>query len=644
VKWGVRPLNRFRQLCRREARPSLVGSASVRRVALACFVGALLLGGIVSGAVVERAYQQTHSTLERETATQAAAIAATLANEPAFPPAGSTLLTASAGSGDSRFELLGSDGGVLVDSKPQTGGPLNQLESPEIRQAATTGSGAANRAVGDDEALVSAARVGSGVAPRGYVRISRPLAAERQLVSEVARTAALATLATALGALVIGWRLSRTATDRLDRLAQAAEALARGDRLPPASGDREGPAEMVRLARSLVDIGERLQTTTRDVTTERGTLAAVLAEMADGVLVMNAAGQIVLANPAADRILGLSETGHPARGRSYIEALRDHDLIQLVRGRLLSPNPTSAAPVLDVGPNARREESDGPAYFEIGLPRRFLRVQVGRLGDGRGLIVLQDLTEIRRAETVRRDFVANVSHELRTPLASLKALVETLQDGALEDASVAHDFLGRMDVEIDGLTQLVRELLDLSRIEAGRLTMQRESVDVATLLERAAGRLRAQADRAGLTLAVSAPPGLPAVRADAERLIQALINLIHNAVKFTPPGGRIELRGQGGRQRSDGSHELLPLGEPGPAPTHVIISVVDTGVGIAPEDLPRIFERFYKADKARSGGGTGLGLAIVKHIVEAHGGKVWAEAASGAGTAFRIAIPAEGRW
>ena len=624
-----------------------LGPRAVRQSAVVAFLATFLVAGLVAGLVALEAARAEQRTLERDTSAEVAAIAATLVAEPSLPPPSTQLFAASVGSRGSRLELISPDGRVLFDSSPQSGGRLNQLESPEIARALRDGSGTAVRAMGGVEAFVSAERIGGTDAPRGYIRISRPLAVGQQLGS-LARAAVLASFAAGLSALIVIWRSSRLEADRLDRLARTAESLAAGER-PPTSGLAEEPAAVTRLARALADIGERLQATTRDMTTERGTLAAILAGMADGVLVVDASGQIVLANPAADRILGANRSGHTVSGRTYIEALRDHDLIQLVREHLLAgrtslPVRSTPAPADAAGKGTGGTGDDEPVYLEIGLPRRFLRVQMTGLGADRGLIVLQDLTEIRRAETVRREFVANVSHELRTPLASLKALVETLQDGALEDASVARDFLGRMDVEIDGLTQLVRELLDLSRIEAGRLTMRLERIDAATLLDRAAERLRAQADRAGLTLVMSVASDLPPVQADMERLVQALINLIHNAVKFTPPGGMIEVRGQGGRQRSDGSYELLPPNEPGPAPTHVILSIADSGVGIAPEDLSRIFERFYKADKARSGGGTGLGLAIVKHIVEAHGGRIWAESAADAGTTFRIALPAQSRW
>jgi two-component system phosphate regulon sensor histidine kinase PhoR len=227
---------------------------------------------------------------------------------------------------------------------------------------------------------------------------------------------------------------------------------------------------------------------------------------------------------------------------------------------------------------------------------------------------------VRRLETVRRDFISNISHELRTPLASLKALADTLRDGALEDPPAAQRFLDRMEVEVDALTQMVQELLELSRIESGQVGFEMAQVPVVNVVRPPVERLRPQAERADLQLSVDLAPDLPPVLADAERMQQVITNLVHNAIKFTPPGGEVAISATAGE------------GE-------VIISVRDTGVGIPADDLPRIFERFYKADRARSGGGTGLGLAIAKHIVLAHGGRIWAESVEGRGSTFYVALP-----
>jgi two-component system phosphate regulon sensor histidine kinase PhoR len=237
------------------------------------------------------------------------------------------------------------------------------------------------------------------------------------------------------------------------------------------------------------------------------------------------------------------------------------------------------------------------------------------------LVILQDLTHVRRLETVRRDFISNISHELRTPLAGLKALVETLRDGALQDPPAARRFLSRMDAEVDALTQMVQELLTLSRIESGKAPLRLSPTSVDEIVLPPIERLRPQAEREELLINSFLPTGLPQVLADVERARQVVSNLVHNAIKFTPGGGVITVAAQ-----LDGKQ--------------VVISVEDSGVGIPLKDLPRIFERFYKADRARSGGGTGLGLAIARHIVQGHGGRIWVESVEGQGSKFYFSLPA----
>jgi two-component system phosphate regulon sensor histidine kinase PhoR len=221
---------------------------------------------------------------------------------------------------------------------------------------------------------------------------------------------------------------------------------------------------------------------------------------------------------------------------------------------------------------------------------------------------------------VRREFVANVSHELRTPLASIRAVVETLEAGAIDDPEVATDFLGRIVGEVDRLTGLVGELLELGRLESGRMPLRLAPVEPGLLIRAGAERLRPQIDRSGLALELEIPADLPSVSADEGRIEQVLLNLVHNAIKFTPSGGRITISARAGA----GGVEFR---------------VEDTGSGIPEAELDRVFERFYKSDKARRSEGSGLGLAIAKHIVMAHGGTIRAERAPGGGAALIFTLP-----
>jgi two-component system, OmpR family, phosphate regulon sensor histidine kinase PhoR len=263
------------------------------------------------------------------------------------------------------------------------------------------------------------------------------------------------------------------------------------------------------------------------------------------------------------------------------------------------------------------------------------------------VLAVEDLTELRRLETVRRDFVSHVSHELRTPLAALKLLSETLTGAVESDPPAARDFARRIGGEIDHLAQMVAELLELSRIESGKVRLNLEPTDLAGVAEVALQRMRPLADERGVSLGIEMPPDLPDALADAARIGEVLVNLLHNGLKYTPAGGTVTVSAE---VVGDDGGQMLAA------------HVRDTGVGIADDDLPRVFERFFKVDRARTrdaepaaagvdaGGGlapeqqraasgTGLGLAIARHLVELHGGRIWAESALGRGSIFTFTLP-----
>jgi two-component system phosphate regulon sensor histidine kinase PhoR len=331
---------------------------------------------------------------------------------------------------------------------------------------------------------------------------------------------------------------------------------------------------------------------------ERSRLATVLDQITDGVLIADAHGLIQFANPAAGRLF---QFVHPL-GHSIVEVVRNHQLVEAWR---------------------RCQQAGQMQSESVEVPTRHQFLQLVVIPDQHtsgSLLLVQDLTRLRRLETVRRDFVSNLSHELRTPLASLRALAETLQDGALDDPPAALRFVDQIQVEVDALTQMVNELLELSKIESGRFALDRSPVAAYDLLASASQRMQLQAERANLVLRVECANDLPTVQIDAQRLEQVLVNLIHNSVKFTRPGGEIVLFAE-------------------PDEGSVRFAVRDTGLGIPADEVPRIFERFYRVDRSRAGNGTGLGLSIAKHIVEAHGGRIWAESREGAGSTFYFTIP-----
>lgn len=331
---------------------------------------------------------------------------------------------------------------------------------------------------------------------------------------------------------------------------------------------------------------------------ERSRLATVLDQITDGVLIADAQGLIQFANPAAGRLF---QFANPIN-HSIAEVVRHHQLVEAWR---------------------RCQQTRQMQSESVEVPTRHQFLQLVVIPDQHtsgSLLLVQDLTRIRRLETVRRDFVSNLSHELRTPLASLRALAETLQEGALDDPPAARRFVDQIQIEVDALTQMANELLELSKIESGRFSLSLTPAAPGDLLSSAARRMQVQAERAHITLRVECADNLPSVEVDSQRLEQVLVNLIHNAVKFTRPGGEVTLLAE-------------PVGG------EVQFAVRDTGVGIPADEVSRIFERFYRVDKSRTGSGTGLGLSIGKHIVEAHKGKIWAESVEGQGSTFFFSIP-----
>jgi two-component system phosphate regulon sensor histidine kinase PhoR len=313
-------------------------------------------------------------------------------------------------------------------------------------------------------------------------------------------------------------------------------------------------------------------------------------------------GTIMLANPAAENLFDFKKD--EVAGRPLIEVVHDYEIDEVLKSCL----------------KTAREQT---TQLESGAARRFLRVIAVPLMTERlrgALVLFQDLTELRDLQTMRRELVGNISHELRTPLATIKAIVETIQDGAIDDKEAAKKFLAGVSDEVDRMTQMVAELTELSRIETGKAELKLETVNLSLIIEDVTARLNPYAKSQRVALLSELPANLPPVRADNERIRQVVTNLAHNAIKFTPSGGKVVISAKSERDS-------------------VVVNVSDTGIGISKEDLPHVFERFYKADKARAGGGTGLGLAIAKHIVQAHGGNIWAQSEEGKGSTFSFSLP-----
>jgi len=434
----------------------------------------------------------------------------------------------------------------------------------------------------------------------GVARLAIPLSQIQSNMAVIGNTIFGTSAMTIILAILLAIILTNYTILPLRRLTETVNQMDSGEIPHPNPSDRLD--EIGRLDRAFSLMTSRLNTQIKELTAERGKLATVLAKMTDGILIVDGEGCVQLINPAAQRLFKVSEP--EAIGHTLVEVIRNHQLVELWRNCLQ----TGEQQIMTLETAPDRVFVQGIA---IPLPQNL---------PGSTLLVYQDLTRVRRLEIVRRDFISNVSHELRTPLASLKALTETLMEGALEDPPAARRFLVQMDTEVDNLTQMVQELLELTRIESGKVPLNQMPIQPYELLKPAIDRMQLQAERAGLNLHLDCPQDLPPVKGDPERIEQVLVNLLHNAIKFTLPGGEIMVS----------AYQTDNL---------VTFFVKDSGVGIDPDALTRIFERFYKADRSRSGRGTGLGLSIARHLIEAHGGRIWAESEIGQGSTFYFTIP-----
>jgi two-component system, OmpR family, phosphate regulon sensor histidine kinase PhoR len=501
-----------------------------------------------------------------------------------------------------RVTLVRIDGTVSGDSEVDTR-QLARLENhaarPEIVEALAHGQGLSVRystTIGRDMMYVAVPVIHSGETI-GAARIAVPLTEIDAAILQMRRSLAFGALF-ALGiAVVISLSAAQLTSRKLLRVADVARKMAGGDLTPRSR--LSGSDEIIAVGQALDQLAENLSRTLGELQGERDLLNRVLSSMNEGVLVVSGDGRIVLMNPALRAMLLI---GQEATGKSVLQVVRNADLNQLIETA------------------AKRQDAE----LELGIgglrPRRVL-VRATKLRDAAGgvLAVFVDVTELRRLETVRRDFVTNASHELRSPLTSIRAAAETLTV-ADNDAETARRFAELIQKNADRLANLVDDLLELSRIESRELNLQLEPIDPGVVAERVVAQHahRAHLKRIVLTHDLT---GAPLVRADRRALEHVLGNLVDNAVKYCSEGAAVHV--------SAGAENGL-----------VRVSVSDTGSGIAPEHLSRLFERFYRVDAGRSRelGGTGLGLSIVKHLVEAMGGTASVESRVGAGSTFSFTL------
>jgi len=503
---------------------------------------------------------------------------------------------------DARITIIAPDGKVLGDSQENPSTMENHSNRPEVIEALSSSFGTSihySRTLGQQMMYVAVPISDQGRI-LGIARTALPLTAVEQAVGQITTTVILATVIIMVLAMVAAGIIARATTKPVRELTKAAKRIAAGQldqKIPIQTRDEIG-----QLARAFNEMSLNVSKMVETVIAEKNKLTSTLANMADGVIMTDFEGKVLLTNDAAEKFFDLK--GQSVTEKSLIEVVRDHEVDTLLKQCL----------------KASKEQS---IQFESSATKRFLRaiaVPIANDKPSGALLLFQDLTEVKNIQTMRRELVGNISHELRTPIAGIKAMVDTLNNGAIDDRKVAKDFLNRIDSEIDRLAQIVSELTELSRIETGTANLKMEQVNLNLLIEDIITQLNPLAARQQVTLSTEPAEDLPIINGDKDRIRQTLVNLIHNAIKFNRPGGSVKIATQSDKNIAT-------------------VSIFDTGVGIAREDLPHVFERFYKADKARSTGGSGLGLAIAKHTIQAHGGTIRVQSEEGKGSTFSFSLP-----
>lgn len=579
----------------------------IRGKLFAISLGLITLAAIASGALVETVMRQLlvdQVSEELDRLAGAAGEAVMLVPSPLTVGSAQAVVTRLGKGARVRVSVIGADGRVLADSSVRSsdlGSVENHGLRPEVLEANSKGRGVATRystTVRADMMYLAVPYTRSD--GRGVVRVAMSLSEVDGLISHMRFLLTLAVVIGLFVAVMMGGLASYFASRSLMELVNRARAVAsgaRGERLRVGADEDE----LAGLAGSFNRMADELDRAIETLSQERDLSRAILENLTDGVLALDSQARITEMNSAALRLLGIER---PALGTALIEVLRVPALLEVV-------NQTGST------------ENASAEFVWPGPPRRTLLATVTpQRARGPRVVVLRDITELRRLEHMRRDFVANASHELRTPVSIISANVETLAAGALSDPNRAAEFLGAVQRNAERLTRLVNDLLDLSRIEDGShvLALKPMSIElpigaVFELLE-----TRAQDKQLGFEIAVDEDLG---VIADASALEHVLVNLVDNAIKYTPAGGAVGINA-----RKDGNQ--------------VLFEVWDTGPGVPESHRPRLFERFYRVDPGRSRdmGGTGLGLSIVKHLVESMRGSVNMRPREGGGSVFWVRLPA----
>ncbi|HEY5522934.1 MAG TPA: ATP-binding protein [Desulfuromonadaceae bacterium] len=511
-----------------------------------------------------------------------------------------------------RVTLIASDGRVVGDSDVGQAGLAqleNHLHRPEVQEALKTGSGSSLRYSETIRItmLYTAATYGSGTAG-GFVRLALPLEYLTSVRNTLHGVVGGATIVTILVALLFSYLFSNLTSKPLRDMTDAAARIGHGVRkvkIPVTSHDEIGM-----LATVLNDMSERIEEQMQRLSADKQRLDTILRSMGEGVMVTSPDGTISLVNPAFRRLFSISGE---IEGKRLVEISRHPDLLAAYN--------ELATPGVDELVREIAIQSDDCTLLTHWVPLTVDGVRQGTVA------VFHDISDLKKAENMRRDFVANVSHELRTPVTIIKGYAETLLDGALEsDLSSSKRFVEIIHNHSGRLTNLINDILTLSSLESKEALIELNPLDISGTIGKACMLLQERAAQKNITIVNETVGGtLPRILADQGRLEQVVVNLLENALKYTLEGGTVRLF-------TEDEAEFIR------------VTVADTGIGIPYKDLPRIFERFYRVDEARTReqGGTGLGLAIVKHIVQLHGGTVSVSSETGKGSIFSFTVKKQG--
>lgn len=512
---------------------------------------------------------------------------------------------------DSRVTFIEKDGTVIGDSESDPHTMNNHMDREEIRAAAAGGVGSAIRysATLDKNMLYIAAPVQAGNLFDGYIRLSMSLEAVEVGVRNAWTVMGISLLILFLVAAVVSYRVASGLTKPLEHITVVANRISRLDYGARVRLERRD--EIGELGKAIDNMADSLEKQLKIIRDNEDLLQSVLANMTGGMLMVNSLGNVALVNRFAEEVLGVSSKR--LTGKSYHELKRHYELTKLLGEGLRRKERIHDEQTL-YDPEPRLIQIDGVPMFEDDDTYRGM------------LFLIQDISNIRRLEKMRSEFVANVSHELKTPIAAVKGFAETLLGGGVQDEQTSRAFLQIIYDESERLNRLIGDILELSKIESKRSPLNFSPIHLQPFFDTIREMLNSSAAKKNITMDMNVPEEM-FMEADEDRLRQIFVNLISNAVNYTQDGGKVRLTVE--EKVSENGEE------------RILFHVRDTGMGIPKKDLPRIFERFYRVDKARSrsSGGTGLGLSIVKHLVDLHRGTVTVESEVNIGTTFTVDLP-----